>query len=148
MHTMTIGQVAKHAGVGVETVRYYERRGLLEAPPRRDSGYRQYSQDVIRRIQFIKHAKDLGFSLKEISELLGLRVDPDTTCSEVKQRAEVKIADIEAKLRDLQRMKTALMRLTAACSGRGPTSQCPILDALESHEAPVSTRPRLAQKGT
>src|SRR5919106_6046 len=105
MGGMTIGQVAKHAGVGVETVRFYERRGLLDAPPRRASGYRQYSPDVVRRIQFIKRAKDLGFSLREICELLSLRVDPDTTCDEVKQRAEAKIADIKTKLRDLRRMQ-------------------------------------------
>lgn len=147
MHAMTIGQVSKHAGVGVETVRFYERRGLLEAPVRRESGYRQYSQDVIRRIQFIKRAKDLGFSLKEIKELLALRVDPETTCSEVKARAEVKIADLATKLRDLQRMQAALGQLAAACSGQGPTSQCPILDALEAQDTTVTTRQEPGQKG-
>ena len=130
MSAMTIGQVARQAGVGVETVRFSEREGLLEAPPRRASGYRQYAQEAVARIRFIKRAKDLGFSLKEISEILSLRVDPDTTCSEVKQRAEAKIADIDAKLRDLQRMQQALGHLVAACSGRGPTSHCPILEAL------------------
>jgi MerR family copper efflux transcriptional regulator len=134
MHTMTIGQVAKHAGVGVETVRFYERKGLLEAPPRRDSGYRQYSQEVIRRIRFIRRAKDLGFSLKEIGELLCLRVDPDTTCAEVKERAQAKIVAIDVKLRELRRVKAALVQLAAACSGQGPTSQCPILDALGMHD--------------
>lgn len=84
MHTMTIGQVARCAGVGVETVRFYERQGLLDAPPCRASGYRQYPQEVIRRIQFIKRAKDLGFSLKETRELLSLRVNPEMTCSDVK----------------------------------------------------------------
>lgn len=144
MPAMTIGQVARQAGVGVETVRFYERQGLLEAPPRRASGYRQYAQEVVARLQFIKRAKDLGFSLKEISELLSLRVDPETTCSEVKARAEAKIADIDAKLRDLRRMKAALAQLVAACSGSGPTSHCPILDALESHEATVNARLSLA----
>jgi MerR family mercuric resistance operon transcriptional regulator len=133
MHTMTIGQVARHVGIGVETVRFYERKGLLDAPPRRESGYRQYAPDVIRRLQFIKRAKELGFSLKEITELLSLRVDPETTCGEVKQRAEAKMADIDAKLRDLRRMQEALAKLVAACSGSSPTSHCPILDALESH---------------
>jgi MerR family mercuric resistance operon transcriptional regulator len=147
MYAMTIGQVAKHAGVGVETVRFYERSGLLEAPVRRASGYRQYSQDVIRRIQFIKRAKDLGFSLKEIKELLALRVDPETTCSEVKARAEAKITDIDTKLRDLQRMQTALVQLAAACSGQGPTSRCPILDALEAQDTTVTARQELRQKG-
>ena len=145
MPAMTIGQVARQAGVGVETVRFYERTGLLTAPPRRASGYRQYAQEAVTRLQFIKRAKELGFSLKEITELLSLRVDPETTCGEVKQRAEAKIADIEAKLRDLQRMKEALTTLVAACSGSGPTSQCPILDALESHAATVSARPHPEQ---
>ena len=145
MSSLTIGQVAKQAGVGIETVRFYERQGLLDEPPRRASGYRQYAQEAVTRIQFIKRSQELGFSLKEITELLSLRVDPETTCGEVKQRAEAKIADIDTKLRDLQRMKEALTTLVAACSGSGPTSQCPILDALESHDAPMSVRPHPEQ---
>lgn len=141
MPAMTIGQVARQAGVGVETVRFYERTGLLSVPPRRASGYRQYAQDAVARIQFIKRAKELGFSLKEITELLSLRVDPETTCGEVKQRAEAKIADIDTKLRDLRRMKAALVQLAATCSGQGPTSQCPILDALEAHDDTLNHRP-------
>lgn len=148
MPSLTIGQVAKQAGVGIETVRFYERQGLLDEPPRRASGYRQYTPEAVTRLQFIKRAKELGFSLKEITELLSLRVDPETTCSEVKQQAEAKIADIEAKLRDLHRMQQALVHLVAACSGSGPTSQCPILDALELHDAPVSARPHLEQHST
>jgi MerR family mercuric resistance operon transcriptional regulator len=143
MHTLTIGQVARHIGIGVETVRFYERKGLLDAPPRRESGYRQYAPDVIRRLQFIKRAKELGFSLKEINELLSLRVDPETTCAEVKQRAEAKMADIDAKLRDLQRMQATLAQLVTACSGSGPTSHCPILDALDAHDTSVSLRSSL-----
>ncbi len=131
MTTLTISQLARQAGVGVETVRFYERKGLLEPPPRRESGYRQYSEAVVKRLLFIKRAKELGFSLKEIADLLALRVDPTTTCDEVKRRAEAKIADIDAKLHDLHRMKAALERITAACSGQGPVSQCPILDAME-----------------
>ena len=131
MHSMTIGQVAKHAGVGVETVRFYERQRLLEEPPRTASRYRQYPPEAIARIQFIKRAKELGFSLKEVNELLSLRVDPETTCGEVKTQAEAKMTDIEGKIRDLVRMQKALATLVAACSGRGSTSQCPILGALE-----------------
>lgn len=131
---MTIGQVAREAGVGVETIRFYERVGLLEEPPRRQSGYRQYSPDAVKRIRFIKRAKELGFSLKEIKELLYLRVDTSTSCGAVKRRAEAKISDIERKVQDLQRMKRALVKLAAACSGRGPISECPILDALEPNE--------------
>lgn len=134
MRAMTIGQVAKRSGVGVETVRFYERKGLLDAPPRRESGYRQYSQEVIRRIQFIKRSKDLGFSLKEIGELLSLRVDPQTSCGEVKERAEAKIAAIDTKLRELRRMKAALVQLAVTCDGHGPIGQCPILEALDPWE--------------
>ena len=128
---MTIGQLAERAGVNVGTIRYYERRGLLPEPPRSESGYRLYSQDIVARIQFIRRAKELGFSLREIGELLSLRVDPETTCGDVKGRAEAKIADIEEKIRALRRMKKALTQLTAACNGHGPTSECPILEALE-----------------
>lgn len=134
MKAMTIGQVAREAGVGVETIRFYERVGLLEEPPRRQSGYRQYSPDAVKHIRFIKRAKELGFSLKEIKELLYLRVDTSTSCGAVKRRAEAKISDIERKVQDLQRMKRALVKLAAACSGRGPISECPILDALEPNE--------------
>ncbi len=87
MKSMTIGQVAKQTGVGIETIRFYERRGLIDEPPRRDSGYRQYSEDVIARLEFIKRAKELGFSLKEINELFSLRVDHDTSCGDVRSRA-------------------------------------------------------------
>ena len=131
MKPLTIGQVARQAGVGVETVRFYERQGLLEEPSRRESGYRQYPEDVVSRLRFIRRAKELGFSLKEIKELLALRVDPSTTCREVKEQAEAKIGDIEEKIHSLQRMKKALVKLTAVCGGRGPTSECPILDALD-----------------
>lgn len=134
MKCLTIGQLAKRAAVRVETVRYYERRGLIPEPPRRESGYRQYSEDAVARILFIKRAQDLGFSLNEISELLSLRVDTDTTCRDVKERAEAKISDIEEKIADLKRMKQALVKVTNACSGRGPTSDCPILDAMSSKE--------------
>ncbi len=132
MENLTIGQLARRAQVNIETVRYYERRGLMPEPPRRESGYRQYSQTDITRIQFIKRARELGFSLKEILELLSLRVDPHTTCGDVKGRAEVKIAGIEQKIKDLRRMRMALATLVAACKGEGPSSACPILETLNS----------------
>src|SRR3990172_1289903 len=110
MKNLTIGQLAQKAQVNIETVRYYERRGLVPEPPRRESGYRQYSPDTVGRITFIKRAQDLGFSLKEIQELLSLRVDPGTTSTDIKMRAEAKLTDIDTKLRDLKRMKTALMK--------------------------------------
>ena len=136
MKPLTIGQLAKRADVGVETVRFYEREGLLEEPDRRASGYRQYDEGVVRRLQFIRRAKELGFTLKEIKELLSLKLDPSTTCADVKGRAETKIEDIESKIRTLQRMKRALVKVTKSCSGSGPTSECPILDAIETNGKP------------
>ena len=134
MDTLSIGQVARRAGVGIETVRFYEREGLLEEPPRRASGYRQYSDQVVKRIRFIKRAQQLGFSLKEISELLLLRVDTQTSCEVVKQRTEAKIAEVEQKLVELQRMRQALLQVAALCTGQGPASACPMLDALDQQE--------------
>ncbi len=128
--TFLIGQLAKRTGVNIETIRYYERRGLLPEPPRRASGYRQYSPDAVARLEFIRHGKELGFSLTEIAELLVLRVDPDTSCADVKARAEAKIMDVRNKIMSLLRIEKALTRLAAQCRGRGPTSDCPILDAL------------------
>lgn len=131
MEMLTIGQLAKKADVNIETIRYYERRGLIPKPHRRDSGYREYSDETAKRILFIKHAKDLGFSLKEVHELLSLKVSPGTTCSDVKSKAEEKIAEIEDKIKILQKMKKALLKLTKICSGSGPVSECPILEALK-----------------
>lgn len=131
MDSMTIGKVAKGAAVGIETVRFYEREGLIEKPPRRDSGYRAYPADTVDRVRFIKRAKELGFSLKEIKDLMALRIAPGATCGQIKKRAEAKIEDIEDKISSLQRMKQALRKLTAACGGKGAVSECPILDALE-----------------
>ncbi len=131
---LTIGQVAERSGIGIETVRFYERKGLVEEPPRADSGYRQYPEDVVARIRFIRRAKELGFKLSEISQLLSLRVDPDTTCADVKKQTELKIADVEEKIRVLQGIKTALKKLAASCVGTGPTSECPILESLDSQD--------------
>jgi Hg(II)-responsive transcriptional regulator len=130
----TISQLAKHAQVNVETVRYYERRGLLPQPPRRTSGYRQYSQDDLAYLQFIRRAQTLGFSLKEIAELLALRVDPTMSCHDIRERAARKLADVDAKIRALKHIREALQQLIAVCSGGGPISACPILDALTASE--------------
>ena len=134
MSALKIGQVARRAGMGIDAIRYYERRGLIEAPARKASGYRQYTEEVIARLRFVKRAKELGFSLDEIKDLLSLKLDPALSSSKVKQHAEAKIADIEEKVRALQRMKRALKKLSAACSGCGSTSDCPILDALDAPE--------------
>jgi Hg(II)-responsive transcriptional regulator len=129
--TMTIGQVARRAGVGVETVRFYERQGLLEEPARRASGYRQYDEDAVTRLRFIRRAKELGFSLGEIAELLALRSDPGATREDVRRRARAKLGAIDAKIRDLQRIRQALLRLTESCQGEGPATDCSILGALD-----------------
>lgn len=134
MSSLTIGQVAQSAGVGVETIRFYEREGLLEQPPRRASGYRQYPEQVVKQLHFIKRAQQLGFSLKEITELLRLRVDDQTSCDEVKQRTEAKLAEVERKMVELLRMRQALLQIASLCTGQGPTGHCPMLDALDQQE--------------
>src|SRR3972149_5848916 len=131
MEALTMGHPAKQAGVGAETIRFYEREGLLAEPERRPSGYRQYTAEVVRRVRFIRHAKELGFTLKEIQELLELRVDPVSSCADVRRHARAKIAYIEGRIASLARMKSALERLALSCRGRGPTSECPILEVLD-----------------
>jgi MerR family copper efflux transcriptional regulator len=131
---LTVGQVARRAGVGVETVRFYEREGLLEQPARRASGYRQYGADAVARLRFIRRAKELGFTLKEIGELLALRVEPGTSPADLKRRAKAKVADIDARIRDLNRTRDALLKLAQSCPGCGSLDGCPILDALVREE--------------
>lgn len=134
MESLTIGQLAQRAGVGVETIRFYEREGLISEPPRRPSGYRDYPFETVARIVFIRRAKDLGFTLKEINELLELRVRPRRNCGQVKQSADTKIADIDGKIASLRRMRRALKDLTKACEERTPTTECPILASLGQSE--------------
>ncbi len=128
---MTVGQVASRAGVTVQTVRYYERRGLIPRPGRTRSGYRQYTDEMVRRIGFIKRAQELGFSLAEIADLLELRVRSSSACEAVARKTRAKIDVVEQKMRDLGRIKLALSDLVAACEARAPTGDCPILSALE-----------------
>lgn len=129
---LTIGQVAKLAGVNRETLRYYEREGIIEPPERKDSGYRIYPEDTVKRIRFIKRAQALGFSLKEIMELMALRNDAKgATCSNVKQYAQDKVKTIEKKLTDLKRMRSRLLELIAICEEENSLNACPILDAFE-----------------
>ncbi|MGI9042098.1 MAG: MerR family transcriptional regulator [Gemmatimonadales bacterium] len=128
---MTIGEIAAASRVNIQTVRYYERRGLLATPERTPAGYRKYSSEVVLRIRFIKRAQELGFTLEEIAELLALRVRHGGACGEVSRRTKVKIAVVQQKLRELERLKRALERLVEACRRRAPTAECPILEALE-----------------
>jgi MerR family mercuric resistance operon transcriptional regulator len=128
MTGVTIGQLAERAGVGVETIRFYQRKGLIGRPVQPRSGYRRYDEQAAERIRFIRQAQELGFTLAEVAQLLSLRVDPRTSCADVKAKAEEKIQDIDAKLRTLRRMRGALVEITKTCSGAGATSECPILD--------------------
>jgi MerR family copper efflux transcriptional regulator len=134
MNGLTIGKLAKQVGLGIETVRFYERQGLIEPPPRTDSNYRIYPEEEVNRLKFIKRAKDLGFTLKEIKDLLELQHDPHATKADIKKRTVGKIEDIKKKVRDLSRIQEALEHLSGACDGHGPLSECPILDALTGDE--------------
>ncbi len=132
MGEITIGKVAKQAGVNVETLRYYERRGLLQKPPRSRSNYRTYPLSTVRRVRFIKRAQKLGFSLSEIDDLLSLKASTDGGCAQVQNRTEAKIKAIDDKIWALQAMRSALSTLVAECPGTGSTDACPILSALDT----------------
>jgi len=127
---MKIGALAKAAGVKVPTVRYYERRGIIPCPPRTAAGYRQYDHGVIDRIRFVKRAQELGFTLGEIGDLLGLRVDDRRACRAVEDVTRAKLQDVQSRIRDLQRLRNVLNRLVRSCQERTPTNDCPILEVL------------------
>lgn len=129
MSSLRIGQLAKASGLGVETIRFYEREGLLAAPPRTATGYRQYSPQAVDRLRFVRRAKDLGFTLAEIRQLLGLQTGEGRK-SEVKALTQSKLDKIDRKIEGLQRMRSALSELEAQCSGRGSIKGCPIIEAL------------------
>jgi MerR family mercuric resistance operon transcriptional regulator len=129
---LSIGKLARETGVNVDTIRFWERQGLIPKPVRTASGYRMFTHETVKRIHFIRHAKDLGFSLKETGELLSLRMDPRTRCSEVRERTEAKLADIEQKITTLKKMRRVLRRLADSCPGEGPVAGCPILEALDT----------------
>jgi len=131
---MKIGEVAKAAGIGIDAVRFYEREGLIPTPARRPSGYREYTPDVVVNLRFIKRAKELGFSLKEIGDLLRLEASDATTAADVRERAEAKLEDLEERIRALQQMRRALRKLVESCPGQGPLSGCSILRALAPEE--------------
>jgi MerR family copper efflux transcriptional regulator len=131
MSPLKSGELAKQANVNSETLRYYEREGLLPEPERTDSGYRLYADEDVKRVRFIKRAQELGFSLKEIKELLALKLDASQSASEVKRLTEHKIQDIENKIQSLQAMKGVLHDVAAACSGKGSVDHCPILTCLD-----------------
>jgi len=134
MNGLTIGRLAKQVGLGIETVRFYERQGLIKPPPRTDSNYRIYPVEEVGRLKFIKRAKDLGFTLKEIKELLFMQHDPHATKADIKKRTVEKIEDIKKKVRDLSKIQGALEHLAGTCDGHGPLSECPIMDALTGED--------------
>lgn len=131
MQHYKVGCFSELAGINIETVRFYEKRGLMPEPKRSESGYRYYDSRDLERMMFILRAKKLGFTLKEIQELLSLRVDPDCSCETIREKAEQKIHEIEEKIRDLRRFNNALHSLVKICVERGSSSECPILDALQ-----------------
>jgi DNA-binding transcriptional MerR regulator len=128
MDTMGIGTLARQAGVSVDTVRYYEKNGLLTPAARLASGYRRYDELQLRRLRFIREAQKLGFTLKDVRDLLGLSRQRDV--ARVKRAAERKLADVQARIASLERMRDGLGKLVAACPGHGLARDCPILKAL------------------
>lgn len=140
-NVMTIGKVARAAGVGVETIRFYERKGLIAQPLKpRNSGFRDYPMETVQRIRFIRLAQDIGFSLHEIEELLSLRADPAADCNIVRRHAAIKLDEVERKMAELARIRTALKELIAACPGRGALRACSILEALTDAQEDFGVR--------
>ena len=130
--SMNIGELARRAGVNTQTIRFYEREGLIPEPQRRASGYRQYPLAMVEHVRFIRAAKEVGFTLEEISELLSLRVRRGASCAGVRRRAEVKLAAIDTKLVQLKRMRAVLAQMVDSCSGRCAIKDCAILEAIGS----------------
>ena len=141
MQSLTISKAARKAGVGVETIRFYERTGLIEQPPKpATSGFRSYPDETVERIRFIRQAQELGFSLREVCELLDLRADPQADAADVRDRATAKLANVNDKMRQLQRIKDALETLIAACPGHGALDCCSIMETLVGHEPTTAGR--------
>ncbi|MBI2266601.1 MAG: heavy metal-responsive transcriptional regulator [Armatimonadetes bacterium] len=140
MNCFRIGQLAFRSGVGIQTIRYYERRGLLPNPLRSESNYRLYPGNAVGVVRFIKQTQMLGFSLSEIKSLLSLRSMENARCSDVRKRAQAKISQIEEKIKQLETMKQALARLEELCSKGGSVRECPILEALEETGAVRESR--------
>jgi MerR family copper efflux transcriptional regulator len=130
--TFTIGELSKRAQVNVQTVRFYEREGMLEPVARRDSGYRVYDGESLKRLIFIRHAKELGFSLKEIGELLKLRIKSTQGCNRVRAKASEKLGEIQRKIRHLKSLESTLVALISDCENRVVSDCCPILGKMES----------------
>lgn len=132
---MTIGAVARDSGVGIDTIRYYERERLLPPPRRRASGYRDYGTDTVARLRFIRRAKVLGFTLDEIRDLLALSSDREHGVQGVQQRAQARLAEVERRIAELRRVRRGLKQLVDACPGHGALERCPILRTLGAEDA-------------
>ncbi len=135
MRDMTIGRAAQQAGVNVETIRFYERRGLVEKPAKGEK-YRVYPPEMVARVRFIRRAQQVGFSLREVQELLLLRADPNADCADVKQQAQHKIEEVDRKISELGRVRAALQKVVESCPGRGRLTACTILNVLEDAPQP------------
>ena len=131
MSNFRIGQIAKHVGVTVETIRFYESQALIPEPRRTESGHRLYTSETIRRVRLIQRAKELGFSLKDIHTLIALRSEPNATCAAVKGQAQQKITEVQEKIGGLTRVHRALTNLVEQCDADAHLGECPILDALD-----------------
>lgn len=137
---LSIGQVAHQAGVNIQTLRYYERRGLLASPERTDAGRRQYPAETVRLIRFIKRAQDLGFTLKEVEELIALRQTRGRDRARVRRLATEKLADVDEKIGRLRAIRKAVSTLVESCACQGEALECPILEALDDEPAPTRRR--------
>ncbi len=147
MQGLTISKAAWKAGVGVETIRFYEREGLVKQPQKpATSGFRIYPEETVERIRFIRQAQELGFSLREIRELLGLRADPGADAADVRARATAKLEDVNKKIGQLQQIRKALETLIAACPGHGALRCCSIMEALNPHNAVTLPKRRTATR--
>lgn len=132
---MRIGVLARESGASIDTIRYYEREGLLQPPRRRASGYRDYDAIALKRLRFIRQAKHLGFSLEDIHELLTLSVDRNCGVHGVKQRAQERLTAVNERMAQLRQVQRGLKQLIASCPGQGPLDECPILQALSDKQS-------------
>ncbi|MEX2241195.1 MAG: MerR family transcriptional regulator [Burkholderiales bacterium] len=154
MSTLTIGLAARAAGVGVETIRFYQRRGLIARPPKPSgTGIRRYAPETVQRVRFIRQAQHLGFTLRQIEELLSLEANPEADCSDVRLRALAKIEEVDGRIGQLAEIRSALVRLMAACPGSGALGACSILGAMRVSESstlnPLARgRRRAGKRGT
>ena len=137
MPSFTIGQLAKQVSMSTDAIRLYERQGLIAEPPRSENGYRHYPEHTLARLKFIQRAKTMGFTLKQMGELLTIQRTSHNTCEEVRQQAQSKLLDIQHKLDELLRLKTALETLIHTCDAPHPVEICPLLQTLEAQDKEI-----------